>query len=125
MTADGAWMVRRRRGGGPGWLLDLAAEASSDDWYLLNARARDMLGVVFDTPEDAIGSLRAAIADQVRVGQVWEPLTPVSPEVGPVQVTEVDHWGSGPDGTVYVRPLSGAAGWSPGDFRRRYRKLAG
>lgn len=33
-----------------------------------------------------------------------------------VQVTDVRP-GSGPDGTVYVRSLQDAGGWSPGDFR--------
>ena len=120
VTVNGAWMVRRPRGRDVGWVIDLAGQANSDDLELLHRRAAEQLDALFDTPQDAVDALRAALDDQIRVGQVWRQAD--GGEL--VQVVRIDHWGAGPDGTVYVQSLERDAGWSPGDFRRRHTRIA-
>jgi len=121
LTANGAWMVRRPRGSGEGWILDLTGASTRDDWFLLNARAEDALRPIFDTPQAAVEALSAALNDQVRHGQVWAR----NGSKERFLVTHVDHFGDGPDGTVFVRSLDDPEkAFSPGDFRLNHKKLS-
>jgi hypothetical protein len=115
------WMVRRPRGSDEGWLLDLSGGATRSDWHLFNVRAKDALQVVFETPQRALEALSGPLAAQVRPGQVW-----ADDKTGErFLVTEVEHFGLGADGTVFVRSLDDPRkAFSPGDFRRHYTKLS-
>lgn len=120
VTADRAWMIRRPRGDDDGWVIDLAGQAGSDDAHLLHVAAADRLSALFATQQAALDALRAARDAQVRVGQVWRH----ADRGELVQVVSVEHYGPGPDGTVYVRSLERDDGWSPGDFRRTHVKVS-